>query len=80
MTTGNEKLIVAGPPDVVPEDDPAAAYDGRIGSLLWTVSKKDGTVIDRQKLDDVPVFDGVIAVDGRLIMSCTEGKVRCFGE
>ena len=30
------------------------------------------------KLDALPVFDGLIAADGRLFLSTADGKVRCF--
>jgi hypothetical protein len=36
------KLFVAGPPDVIPEDDPLAAFEGRKGADLWAVSASTG--------------------------------------
>ena len=36
-------MFVAGPPDVVPQDDPLAAFEGRLGSAIWAFSTDDGT-------------------------------------
>ena len=35
-------LFIAGPPDVVPADDPLAAFEGRLGAWLWVVSADAG--------------------------------------
>lgn len=79
MVLADDKLLVAGPADVVPEEDPLASYEGRNGSVLWIVSASDGKVIHKEQCDFVPAFDGLIAADGRLFMSCTNGVLLCLG-
>jgi len=79
MVLAGKTLFVAGPPDVVPDDDPLAAFEGRKGSILLAVSATDGKVIHETRLDSVPVFDGLIAAEGSLIVSCKSGVVQCLG-
>jgi len=80
MVAAENALFVAGPPDVLVEGDPMAAFDGRSGGVLWGVSKKDGETVAEYKLDSPPVFDGMVAADGRLYLSTRDGKVTCMGE
>jgi len=79
MVLAGKNLFVAGPPDVVPKDDPLAAFEGRKGGALWTVSAADGKIAARTQLDAPPAFDGLIAADGRLFLSTSDGRVLCFG-
>jgi len=78
MVLAGKALFVAGPPDVVSEDDPLAAFEGRSGGALWTVSAADGKTTARTKLDAPPVFDGLIAAGGRIYMVTVDGKVICY--
>jgi len=81
MVLAGEKLFVAGPPDVVPADDPLAAFEGRNGGVLWAVSGSDGQKLAQvQRLDAPPAYDGLIAAAGRLFLSTTDGQVLCFGQ
>jgi len=80
MVLAGDRLFVAGPPDVVDPDDPMAAFEGRKGAVLRVVSAADGKTLAEQKLDAPPVFDGLIAAQGRLLMCTTDGKVVCFGK
>jgi len=73
------KLILAGPADIVPEDDPAASFKPNAKSVLTMISKENGKVINEQKLNETPAFDGLIAAEGRLFMSCKNGVVLCLG-
>ena len=80
MVAAGEKLFVAGPPDVVPDEDPLAAFEGRRGALLWAFSGQDGEKLaEVAKLDALPVYDGLIATAGRLYVSLKHGRVMCFG-
>ncbi len=79
MVLSGEHLVVAGPPDVVPEDDPMAAFDGRLGAVLAVCSAADGQTLSEQKLTAVPVFDGMIAAGGRLYLSLADGTMVCLG-
>lgn len=78
MVLAGEKLFVAGPPDVVPEDDPLAGMEGRAGGKLRAVSAENGEKLHEIDLDNPPVFDGLIAADGALYMSGIDGKVIKF--
>jgi hypothetical protein len=77
MVLAGDKLFLAGPPDVVPEDDPYAAFDGKLGARLWVVAAADGRTLAEYPLDSQPVFDGLIAA-GRLYLSTAEGSVLSF--
>ncbi len=80
MVVAAEKLFVAGPPDVVPDDDPLAAFEGRLGASLVAFSTADGRQLaDAAKLDAPPVYDGLIAAAGRLYLSLDDGRVVCYG-
>jgi len=72
-------LYLAGPPDVVPEDDPMAAFEGRMGGLLWVVSSEDGKRLAQYALDHPPVFDGMSAAGGRLYLAANDGCLICMG-
>jgi hypothetical protein len=80
MVLAGEHLFVAGPPDVVDADDPMAAFEGRRGALLVAHTAVDGKKLFQLQLDAPPVFDGLIAARGRLLLSTTGGKVVCLGQ
>ena len=80
MVLASDRLFVAGPPDVIPDDDPAAAFEGRKGGDLWAVSAETGKKIDDvYHTDAPPVYDGLIAAGGSLYLSTTGGTIYCFG-
>jgi outer membrane protein assembly factor BamB len=79
MVLAGETLVVCGPPDVVKEGDAMAAFEGRLGSELWTISAAEGRMIAQQKLDEFPVFDGMIAADDQLYLCTEQGDVICLG-
>ena len=95
MVLSGETLFIAGPPDLVDEEDAAsrfgepevqaelarqsAALEGAEGAVLWAVSTADGAVLAEHKLDALPVFDGMAAAGGRLYLTTTEGKVLSMG-
>ncbi len=78
MALAGDRLFFAGPPDVVPEEDPLAAFEGRRGAALWAVATADGEKLEEVSLDALPVFDGLIAAAGRLYLSTTDGRVLCY--
>jgi hypothetical protein len=80
MVLAGDVLFMAGPPDVVPEDDPYAAFDGKLGARLWAVSAADGRKLAEYPLEGLPAFDGLIAAGGRLYLSTADGKVRCWAQ
>jgi outer membrane protein assembly factor BamB len=80
MVVAGDKLFVAGPPDVVPDDDPLAAFEGRLGSAVWAYSTRDGQKLaEVARLDALPVYDGLIAASGRLYLTTGDGQVICLG-
>lgn len=81
MVAAGDKLFIAGPPDVVPENDPLAALEGRLGALLWVFSAGDGKrLAEIARLESPPVYDGLIAATGRLYVCTEEGSVLCFDQ
>jgi outer membrane protein assembly factor BamB len=95
MVLAGDTLFVAGPPDVLDEDDAqgrigdgevqsrlaeqSAALAGEKGAMLWAVSTSDGEKLAECKLDSLPEWDGIVAANGRLYFSTTDGKVICLG-
>jgi len=75
MVKTRDVLFVAGPPDVYDADAPHAAFEGKRGASLVAVSPKEGKKLGEMKLDVPPVFDGMIAIDGRLIVTLRDGSV-----
>jgi hypothetical protein len=80
MALAGKTLFVAGAPDVIDAKDPMAAFEGRKGAVLRAVSAADGKTLSERKLAAPPVFDGLVAAAGRLLMCTTDGHVLCFGE
>lgn len=78
MVKAGDLLFVAGPPDVLDEQDPYAAFEGRKGARLVAVRAKDGTKLTERELDVPPVFDGLIAASGRLLMSLEDDSLICL--
>jgi outer membrane protein assembly factor BamB len=79
MVLAGRSLFIAGAPDVVDPIDPMAAFEGRKGAVLWAVSTADGKKLAEYKLDSPPVFDGMIAANGRLYISTRAGSLLCLG-
>jgi len=79
MVIAADTLIVAGTPDVLCPDDPWAAYEGRKGGTLLTVSVAEGTIAARMELPSPPVLDGLAVARGRLFMATAGGQVVCMG-
>ena len=93
MALAGKTLFVAGPRDVVDEEDifarpfdgkltakaaeQVAALQGQRGSLLLSVSAKDGKKLGELKLDACPVFDGLAAAGGELFIAMMDGSVVC---
>ena len=78
MVLTDKILFFSGSPDVIPEDDPLAALEGRFGGKLWAVSKDGGEKLAEYDIASPPVFDGLIAAGGKLYMVTCDGKVRCW--
>ena len=93
VLTGNV-LFCAGVPDVVDEvdlwmnpDDKTSgkklreqdrALKGELGARLWAVSLADGSKLAEYRLDAPPVFDGMIAIDGQILVALQDGTIVSF--
>jgi hypothetical protein len=80
MVLASDVLFLAGPPDVVPADDPLLALEGRAGAKLWAVSTEDGSRLVEVQLDSPPVFDGMSAGGGSLFIAQADGTLTCMGQ
>jgi len=96
MVMADRTLFVAGPADIVDEDEirkrigtaeasrqlreQVDAFTGRKGAILWAVSASDGEKKAELGLDELPVFDGMAAAHGRLYISTVDGSVLCLGK
>ncbi len=78
MILAGQRLVVAGPPDVAPADDPLAAFEGLEGGRLWTISVSDGEPVQKLTLDSPPVWQGLAAAHGRLYLADRSGTLHCF--
>jgi len=80
MVLAGENLFVSGVPDRIDPNDPLASFEGRLGGELYALSASDGTTLSKTPLDSPPIFDGLIAVGGQLLMSTRDGRVMCMGQ
>ena len=97
MLLSGKTLFIAGPPDIINEEETFsklvnkdekihealsrqdAALNGKDGAHLWAVSTADGSKLAEYKLDALPVWDGMAAVEGQLFISTRKGNVVCYG-
>ncbi|MCL4203978.1 MAG: PQQ-binding-like beta-propeller repeat protein [Pirellulaceae bacterium] len=78
MVKAGDVLFVAGPPDELDPADPYAAFEGRRGANLAAIDSRDGTSLGEYDMDVPPIFDGLIAARGRLLISLEDGSVACW--
>jgi outer membrane protein assembly factor BamB len=95
MVLAGDTLFIAGPPDVLSEDDAFnrpgdpqivvkiaeqdAAYEGKRGALLVGVSIAKGNRSFRLDLSAPPVWDGMAVAEGRLFICREDGRLSCLG-
>jgi hypothetical protein len=88
-------MFAAGAPDLVDEEEifnnpideearellerQAAALEGDADMHLWAVRISDGRPVAKMRLGSVPVFDGMSAARGRLLISRKDGTLVCLG-
>ena len=77
MVLADQTLLVAGPSAGQNNRGLAQLTEVRPG-LLWAVAAADGKKLADYELAAAPVFDGMAAIPGRLLVSCTDGSVCCF--
>jgi hypothetical protein len=94
MVQAGDTLFIAGPPDLVDEEDAAlrlgtpeiqaklaeqdASLLGQRGGLLWAVSTQDGAKLGELRLSTPPAWDGMAAAGGRIYITLADGSVRCL--
>jgi outer membrane protein assembly factor BamB len=79
IALAGDVLFVAGTPVAFPGDDPAKAYEGRMGGILWAASASTGEKLAEYKLDVPPAWDSLAAANGLLYLSLADGRVICMG-
>ena len=90
MALGNDRLAIAGPPDLGLKDphllafknepEARAGFEGKKGVWLRIVHAANGNKIFECDLPAMPVFDGLSAANGRLYLATSDGKVLCYGD
>ena len=80
MVVTEDLLFVAGFPDVVDPEDPLGSFEGRKGGVLSVYDKKDGKILLERVLPAPPVFNGLIAANGRLYIVMKDGVIVAFGQ
>jgi outer membrane protein assembly factor BamB len=75
---GDRRLFVAGLPDVVDPKDPLAAYEGRKGAEFLALSGETGEKLSQLHLPAIPVWDSLIASQGRLYIALQDGSLLCL--
>jgi len=78
MAVTRECLLVGGPPDVIEPKDPLGAFEGRKGGVLQALAKTSGERFAEIRLKSPPVFDGIIAAAGRVLIAARDGSITCF--
>ncbi|MBN1804024.1 MAG: PQQ-binding-like beta-propeller repeat protein [Sedimentisphaerales bacterium] len=94
MILANDKLFVAGPKDIIDEEEAFenpndkkiidklaeqdALFEGSKGGLLLVVSAFDGQKIKEYELESQPVWDGMAAAYNRLYFATKDGRIICL--
>jgi outer membrane protein assembly factor BamB len=78
MVLAGDSLLLAGPPDIFSNTEPATALEGNNGGLLIVVSAAEGRKLAQCDLDSPPVFDGMAAAQGRVYLATVDGSVVCL--
>ena len=79
MLLAGDRLIAAGPPDIVDPQDPLGAFEGRKGGVLYVINTASGQRLAEQSLPSPPVFNGAAAC-GRLFLAAENGELAGFGK
>jgi outer membrane protein assembly factor BamB len=94
LVVAGETIFVAGPPDIVSEEDTfftldneavrqkleeqSAMLKGKGGFTMWAVNANTGKKLSEYKLDSLPVWDGMAAANGNVFLCTIDGEVICF--
>jgi len=89
MVLAQDALFIAGPKHILEDetaDDPYALAEqtarlkGEEGAELHAVFPKTGEILGTTKLASSPIFDGMIAADGKLYVSTMANTLTCLGK
>lgn len=96
MIKASDKLVLCGPEKIIDEQDAVRRYpnerlsdrlkqqdailDGTRGSHVWVVRASDGHALEKLQLPASPVWDGMVAVHGRVCLATQNGVVCLEGE
>jgi len=77
-----EMLFAAGVLDTTGETPTKAYahYRGERGGQLMVLAKTSGKKLAEYQLDSAPIHDGMAVVEGKVVISCKDGSLICFGE
>lgn len=88
MTLSPGKLCVAGPPDVGRKTPDLLAFDnphesleaflGKKGVFMRVIDTETGKVLSEHRLPAMPAFDGMIAAQGKVFLSLSDGTVQAW--
>jgi outer membrane protein assembly factor BamB len=94
IVLADKTLFVAGPPDIVDEEEAffalnddevvaqlaeqSALLHGKDGARLWAVSTTTGEKLSEYRLDSLPVWDGMVAANGKLYLTTMDGEIACL--
>ncbi len=71
-----QRLLLAGPPSsAIGKLD---VLQGKEGGLLVVVDAESGAFLSKKTTKVIPVFDGMCAAHGRIVLSTTSGAVMAF--
>jgi hypothetical protein len=80
MVLAGDNLYTVGPPDLSPDQGAYESMIGKRGAVFRVVAAGDGKTLFERTMDQVPVFDGLIAAGGKLYIATMEGTLVCLGE
>jgi len=94
MTKAAGTLFIAGPPDVDDQEysfdhfgdrrvqarlrQQSLCFAGKMGGLMRVVTPATGDTLAEYRLSVPPVWDGMIAANGRIYMAMMDGTVVCY--
>jgi outer membrane protein assembly factor BamB len=76
MVLAEKVLFAAGP--LQDANNGSQGSNEHQSVLLIAISASDGSELARYPLDSSPIFDGMVAADGRLYLSLENGHLCCM--
>ena len=79
IVVSKNNLYLGGMPDRKSQDEFWQSLMGENGALLRVLSKASGKKLAEYKLESPPVYNGIAAAHGALVMTLKDGSVVCYG-